>query len=56
MPLSYEVRSLYRFGVVELDAHTGELRRNGIKLKLPGIGQKDWTALALTGSSVRLLA
>ena len=34
MPLSCEVRSLYRFGVFELDAHTGELRRNGIKLKL----------------------
>jgi len=34
MPLSYEVRSLYRFGVFELEAHTGELRRNGIKLKL----------------------
>ena len=34
MPVSYEVRSLYRFGVFELDAHTGELRRNGIKLKL----------------------
>jgi DNA-binding winged helix-turn-helix (wHTH) protein/WD40 repeat protein len=34
MPLSYEVRSLYRFGVFELDAQTGELRRNGIKLKL----------------------
>jgi DNA-binding winged helix-turn-helix (wHTH) protein/WD40 repeat protein len=34
MSLSYEVRSLYRFGVFELEAHTGELRRNGIKLKL----------------------
>jgi len=34
MPLSYEVRSLYRFGVFELEAHSGELRRNGIKLKL----------------------
>jgi DNA-binding winged helix-turn-helix (wHTH) protein len=34
MPLSYEIRSLYRFGVFELEAHTGELRRNGIKLKL----------------------
>jgi DNA-binding winged helix-turn-helix (wHTH) protein/Tol biopolymer transport system component len=34
MPLSYEVRYLYRFGVFELEAHTGELRRNGIKLKL----------------------
>jgi len=34
MPLSYEVRSLYRFGVFELEAHTGELRRNGVKLKL----------------------
>jgi DNA-binding winged helix-turn-helix (wHTH) protein/Tol biopolymer transport system component len=34
MPLSYEVRSLYRFGVFELEAQTGELRRNGIKLKL----------------------
>jgi DNA-binding winged helix-turn-helix (wHTH) protein len=34
MPLSYEVRCLYRFGVFELEASTGELRRNGIKLKL----------------------
>src|ERR1700751_7609 len=34
MPLSYEVRSVYRFGVFELVAYTGELRRNGIKLKL----------------------
>jgi len=34
MPLSSEVRSAYRFGVFELDAETGELRRNGIKLKL----------------------
>jgi DNA-binding winged helix-turn-helix (wHTH) protein len=36
MHLSYEVRSLYRyrFGVFELEAHTGELRRNGIKLRL----------------------
>lgn len=34
MHLSYEVRSLYRFGVFELDAQSGELRRNGIKLKL----------------------
>jgi DNA-binding winged helix-turn-helix (wHTH) protein len=34
MPLSYEVRSLYRFGVFELEAQTGELRRHGIKLKL----------------------
>src|SRR6516164_10396857 len=34
MPLSYEVRSVYRFGVFELDAYTGELRRNGLKLKL----------------------
>jgi len=34
MPLSYEVRSLYRFGVFELEADTGELRRNGVKLKL----------------------
>ena len=34
MPLSYEVRSVYRFGVFELEACTGELRRNGIKLKL----------------------
>src|SRR5258707_14463878 len=34
MPLSYEVRSLYRFGVFELEAHPGALRRNGIKLKL----------------------
>ena len=34
MPLSYEVRSVYRFGVFELEASTGELRRNGVKLKL----------------------
>jgi DNA-binding winged helix-turn-helix (wHTH) protein len=34
MPVSYEVRSLYRFGVFELDTHTRELRRNGVKLKL----------------------
>lgn len=34
MPLPYEIRALYRFGVFELDAQTGELRRNGIKLKL----------------------
>src|ERR1700758_1015678 len=34
MPLSYEVRSVYRFGVFELEAYTGELRRNGLKLKL----------------------
>jgi len=34
MPLSYEVRSLYRFGVFELEACTGELRRNGVKLRL----------------------
>ena len=34
MPVSYEVRSLYRFGVFELETHSGELRRNGIKLKL----------------------
>jgi Tol biopolymer transport system component/DNA-binding winged helix-turn-helix (wHTH) protein len=34
MALTYEVRSLYRFGVFELEACTGELRRNGIKLKL----------------------
>ena len=34
MPLSYEVRCLYRFGVFELEASTGELRRNGVKLKL----------------------
>ena len=34
MPLSYEVGSVYRFGVFELGAYTGELRRNGIKLKL----------------------
>ena len=34
MPLSCEVRSLYRFGVFELEASTGELRRNGVKLKL----------------------
>src|SRR5215469_119486 len=34
MPLSYEVRSVYRFGVFELEAESGELRRNGLKLKL----------------------
>jgi Tol biopolymer transport system component/DNA-binding winged helix-turn-helix (wHTH) protein len=34
MPLSSEVHSLYRFGVFELEAHTGELRRDGVKLKL----------------------
>ena len=34
MHLSYEVRSLYRFGVFELEPQTGELRRNGVKLKL----------------------
>src|SRR5437899_4460959 len=34
MPLSHEVRYLYRFGIVELVAYTGELRRNGVKLKL----------------------
>src|SRR5579864_5124400 len=34
MPLSYEVGAIYRFGVFELEAHTGELHRNGIKLKL----------------------
>src|ERR1700756_1926235 len=34
MHLAYEVRSHYRFGVFELEAQTGELRRNGIKLKL----------------------
>src|SRR5215831_16214682 len=34
MPLTYEVRSVYRFGVFELEAYTGELRRNGLKLKL----------------------
>lgn len=34
MALTYEVRSVYRFGVFELDAYTGELRRNGLKLKL----------------------
>src|SRR5579863_1821151 len=34
MALSYEIRSLYRFGVFELEAQTGELRRNGVKLKL----------------------
>jgi len=32
--VSYEVGSLYRFGVFELETHTGELRRNGVKLKL----------------------
>src|SRR5215469_2757789 len=34
MPLSSEGHSLYRFGVFELEAQSGELRRNGIKLKL----------------------
>lgn len=34
MPSPDEVRSLYRFGVFELEAYTGELRRNGVKLKL----------------------
>lgn len=34
MPLSYEVHSLYRFGVFELEVDTRELRRNGLKLKL----------------------
>ena len=34
MPLSYEVVSVYRFGVFELETQTGELRRNGVKLKL----------------------
>jgi hypothetical protein len=29
-----EVRSIYRFGIFELEAHTGELRRNGLKLRL----------------------
>src|SRR6516164_8388724 len=36
MHLSYEVGPLYRFGVFELEAQTGQLRRNGIKLKLQG--------------------
>jgi len=34
MHLSYEVRSLYRLGSLELETHTGELRRNGVKLRL----------------------
>jgi Tol biopolymer transport system component/DNA-binding winged helix-turn-helix (wHTH) protein len=34
MHSSYEVRSVYHFGVFDLQAHTGELRRNGVKLKL----------------------
>src|SRR6202162_290209 len=34
MPFFYEFRSLYRFGVFEREASTGELRRNGVKLKL----------------------
>ena len=34
MPLSYAVHSVFRFGVFELDLDAGELRRNGIKLKL----------------------
>ena len=34
MSISSEVHSLYRFGVFELEAQSGELRRNGVKLKL----------------------
>jgi DNA-binding winged helix-turn-helix (wHTH) protein/Tol biopolymer transport system component len=34
MSVSLEVPSLYRFGVFELDANSGELRRNGVKLRL----------------------
>ena len=34
MHLSYAVRTLYRFGIFELETHTGELRRNGVKLRL----------------------
>jgi DNA-binding winged helix-turn-helix (wHTH) protein len=34
MPLSSAASSVYRFGVFELDGRTGELRRDGVKLKL----------------------
>ncbi|HKU28186.1 MAG TPA: winged helix-turn-helix domain-containing protein, partial [Candidatus Sulfotelmatobacter sp.] len=34
MPLPSKVHSVYRFGVFELDADTGELRRNGSRLRL----------------------
>jgi len=34
MPLSSAISSVYRFGVFELDGRTGELRRDGVKLKL----------------------
>jgi Tol biopolymer transport system component/DNA-binding winged helix-turn-helix (wHTH) protein len=34
MPFSTEERTLYRFGVFELETETGELRRHGVKLKL----------------------
>ncbi len=34
MPLSSATSSVYSFGVLELDGRTGELRRDGVKLKL----------------------
>jgi DNA-binding winged helix-turn-helix (wHTH) protein len=34
MPLSSATSSVYSFGVFELDGRTGELRRDGVKLKL----------------------
>jgi Tol biopolymer transport system component/DNA-binding winged helix-turn-helix (wHTH) protein len=34
MPLSSAISSIYRFGVFELDGRTGELRKDGVKLKL----------------------
>jgi DNA-binding winged helix-turn-helix (wHTH) protein len=34
MPLSSATSSIYSFGVFELDGRAGELRRDGVKLKL----------------------
>ena len=34
MAFTPEVSTLYRFGIFELDVRSGELRRNGVKLKL----------------------
>jgi Tol biopolymer transport system component/DNA-binding winged helix-turn-helix (wHTH) protein len=34
MPSSSAISSVYRFGIFELDGRTGELRRDGVKLKL----------------------
>jgi Tol biopolymer transport system component/DNA-binding winged helix-turn-helix (wHTH) protein len=34
MPLSSAISSVYRFGVFELDGRTGDLRKDGVKLKL----------------------